>query len=137
MFECSIKNISLTSTNRKFKTHPKYLNAKAHLTELFKVAQGKTPPMEEPVEIDLILKTSKDVDNLDKLIHDALESAGVFKNDSQIIQRSTWIVRADRGSKESLIIKVRPASMLTLTSIGGMIKLCDQIPEPTPWENYE
>jgi len=110
-------------------TDPEHLNANEHLRELCKrsIRDGfKT--IETPVCVILYLYTSKDIDNNDKLIHDALETAGVILNDSQIVEKKTVIIRpSKRGEKEKLHIEVLPPCTESLSEALGILEYIEPV----------
>jgi Holliday junction resolvase RusA-like endonuclease len=111
LFKAGYKNISLVSTNRKFQTHPKYINTKEHVTALFKMDKKERTYL-GPVKVVLQIFTNKDIDNCDKLLHDALQNAGIIEDDKQMVIKETYLVhpKEARGVKESFIITVSTLS---------------------------
>lgn len=130
IFEAQIKDVELVSTNRKFLTSPKYLHTKEHVRELFRMIWGESDPYPEPVAVELLIRTKKDIDNCDKLIHDALEGAGVIKNDSQIVVKSTVLCRPGKGEKERFILRMFSADIQDRAEVCSEL---DSIPDFRYW----
>jgi len=87
-------------------TSGKYKKCKEQLRVLMReqMPEGYKPP-EEPV-IFMQVQTYKDIGNIAKVVMDALEGAGVIKNDRDILRLDVEKIKAKRGASDSLYIWV-------------------------------
>lgn len=110
IFKAEILDVKLVSINRKFLTHPIYINCKEYIAGLFQVKNiFDDVYFKNFVKVDLWLHSNKDIDNCLKLIFDALTEAGIIEDDKLVISTDICISREGlkRGSKDSFYIEVK------------------------------
>ena len=94
------ENDRLLPGKGRWRANPAYKAFKEGVAMVLRVEQGSTPPLEGPVcaRLFLELNPKMDAQNVLKPVFDALQLAGVIKNDRQI--RTFSCYREDRAAGE-------------------------------------
>jgi len=89
-------------------TSSEYKKCKA---DLIRMIQEQLPewwePMSEGVEIEIGVQTYKDISNVGKVLLDALEGAGVIKNDRYVSTLRMYKTPIKRGSPDTVRIEIK------------------------------
>ena len=91
----------------RYKHTPKYRKTMEDLALIFKSQlPDKHKPFVEVISVFLIIETAKDIDNCTKIILDAMQYAGVLKDDKDIMHLSIDKNPVKIGKPETLRIRV-------------------------------
>ena len=115
----TLKEINIVSDNRRMipivvKGRPRSVTSSEYKkckADLIKRIQGQLPawwePMSEGVEIEIEVQTYKDISNVGKVLLDALEGAGVIKNDRFVDILRMYKIPVKRGSPDTVKIEIK------------------------------
>ena len=94
------ENDRLLPGRGRWRANPAYKAFKESVAWVLRIEQKDTPPIEGPVSVRLFLELNPDIDaqNVLKPVFDAIQLAGVIKNDRQI--RTFSCYREDRRAEE-------------------------------------
>ena len=108
VFRCTIPEIKLVSVNKKFLTHPAYINNKEYIAGLMDIDNVKNLSFTTPTGLTIYIKTLKDIDNTIKMIQDALQFAGILEDDNLIFSLNVKLSRTglSKGDKESVFVEL-------------------------------
>ncbi len=95
---------SVTSAEYKKCKKDLILMIKAQLPEWWE-------PMSEGVEIEIGIQTYKDITNVAKVLLDALEGAGVMKNDRYVDILRMYKTPIKRGSLDTVTIEIKDRTL--------------------------
>jgi len=84
---------------------PKYKRSREELAWRFKESYTGDAPMEGRLHATIFIKTYKDSDNF-KIIMDALQDAGIIKNDREVIVYTVVKDVGKRGSPENITVQI-------------------------------
>jgi Holliday junction resolvase RusA-like endonuclease len=91
-----------------------YRDSRDAITMMFR-AQWKWEPIDYKVDVILApaLSSRRDTDNCEKVVYDAMQHAGVVKNDSLI--KCHAVLRSDkpRGTEDTLVAMIFPSGFLS------------------------
>lgn len=91
------RRLILTKEYRNFKNF-----VGAHCKQ---VKSSKFEISDKPLRIDFVIRTYKDIDNMEKCVIDGMQNV-VYKDDSKIIEKHTYKIPQKRGEEELIKIKV-------------------------------
>lgn len=138
IFECAYRDINLTSVNRKYKSSPKFIDNKKHLTELFRLEHNSKKMYIDPCSLIIYIYTAKDIDNCNKIIQDALQDAEIIKDDAQIHHSEVFLIRAsDKREKEKICIQLLKIKADMVKKLLWIEKFLNSIKQIKLWEKYD
>lgn len=109
-----ITDINLVSSNRRiipckgrFCNNPKYQDSKRYIADFLKLSYKFDKPIDiknKMIILEFYIDNRKDSDNCIKIVFDALQEAGVIKNDKDITRY--LVIKCKKKIHEKVIIKI-------------------------------